>query len=241
MEKTFTLASFNICSAHFAAGHYTEENLVALAGKIRESGAQVVALQEVDQGAARSERVDMPTRLSAMSGLPYQYFIKIRDFQGGAYGTAILSGYPILAAKTIPYPVTVATQGTSCGYVTLDLGGLSVTVFNTHLSVESEEANTDTLRCLSGVLRDWRATHTDGFVCCGDFNTTAEKILRYIPDVRTAHTGLLTYAHINSIDHMIYTDPLVLSHVRLLDTCTDRTTDHSMLLADVTVTDRMEK
>jgi endonuclease/exonuclease/phosphatase family metal-dependent hydrolase len=180
----------------------------------------------------------MPARLSAMSGLPYHSFIKIRDFQGGAYGTAILSGYPILSAQTIPYPVTVAKQGTSCGYVTLDLGdGVTVTVFNTHLSVESEEANTDTLCCLSHVLRDWRATHTDGFVCCGDFNTGAEKILRYIPDVHTAHTGLLTYAHTTSIDHMLYTDPLALSHVRLLDTCTDRTTDHSMLLADVTVAD----
>lgn len=216
-------------------GHYTDENLLALAVKIRESGADVVALQEVDCGAERSNRVDMPARLSEMSGLAYHYFIKIRDFQGGVYGTAVLSRYPILASDTIPYDVKLATQGTSCGYVILDVQGTRVTIFNTHLSVESEEANTDTLTCLASVLDTWCQTHQEGFICCGDFNTGAEKLLTYLPNVKTAHQSLLTYAHKASIDHMLYTHPFILEHVRLLDTCTDRTTDHSMLLADVTV------
>ncbi len=143
--STFTLASFNICSAHFREGHYTEDNLARLAACIRESHADVVALQEVDRGAARSERVDMPARLSELSGLAYHYFIKIRDFQGGEYGTAILSRYPIRESRTMNYPVRIATQGTSCGSVVLDVNGTSVTVYNTHLSCETEEANTETL------------------------------------------------------------------------------------------------
>ena len=62
--STFTLASFNICSAHFREGHYTEDNLIRLADCIRQCCADVVCLQEVDRGASRSERVDMPAKLS---------------------------------------------------------------------------------------------------------------------------------------------------------------------------------
>ncbi len=235
MEKAFTLASFNICSAHFAEGHYTDTNLVHLAGKIRQSGADVVALQEVDVGAARSNRVDMPALLSRESGLSHHYFIKIRDFQGGMYGTAILSCFPILDTKTYQYPVKKATQGTSCGYAVLDVGGAAVTVFNTHLSVESEEANTETLVCLSDILRDYLAAHPEGFVCCGDFNTDAGKISQYVPFVQMAHHGLLTYAKTSSIDHILYTGYLSCRHARTMDTESDRTTDHDMLLADIRV------
>ena len=140
-KDSFMLGSFNICSAHFQEKRYTDKNLRLIAGKIRESGADVVALQEVDRGAERSKGVDMPDRLSEMSGLHHHYFIKIRDFEGGEYGTAILSRFPIHEAATLQYPVKVATQGTSCGYVVLDVNGWLVTVFNTHLSVESEDAN----------------------------------------------------------------------------------------------------
>ena len=68
---TFTLASFNICSAHFREGHYTEDNLRRLAEQIGQSGADVVCLQEVDRGAARSDRVDMPAYLAEHTGLQY--------------------------------------------------------------------------------------------------------------------------------------------------------------------------
>ena len=104
---TFTLASFNICSAHFREGYYTEDNLNRLGDCIRQSLADVVCLQEVDRGAARSNQVDMAARLADMTALKHHYFIKIRDFQGGEYGTAILSRYPIVKCGTIQYPVTV--------------------------------------------------------------------------------------------------------------------------------------
>ena len=48
-KDSFMLGSFNICSAHFQEKRYTDKNLRLIAGKIRESGADVVALQEVDR------------------------------------------------------------------------------------------------------------------------------------------------------------------------------------------------
>ena len=230
---TFTLASFNICSAHFREGKYTEENLRLLAEKITESHAQVIALQEVDQGASRSDRVDMPARLSKLTGIPYHYFIKIRYFQGGEYGTAILSEFPITESKTLNFPVKIATQGTSCGYCVLDVDGTPVTVFNTHLSIENEEANTECLCCLGDILKAYADTH-GAFLCCGDFNTSPEKVKNYIPWVTLAHNGLHTYAD-RSIDHILYTAPIVTDHVRTMDTQTDGTTDHNMVVVEVTI------
>lgn len=43
-KDSFMLGSFNICSAHFQEKRYTDKNLRLIAGKIRESGADVVAL-----------------------------------------------------------------------------------------------------------------------------------------------------------------------------------------------------
>ncbi len=228
--STFTLASFNICSAHFLEGYYTEDNIIRLARCIRESRADVVALQEVDRGAERSNRVDMAACLCEMSGLPHHYFIKIRDFQGGEYGTAILSRYPIIKNGTFHYPVRMATQGTSCGYILIDVAGTAVKIYNTHLSCETEEANSETLVCLGNILN----ADSDEFLVCGDFNTSPEKVAAYLPNYRRAHDGLITYAD-RSIDHILYTPALSVTNVRTLDTQADRTTDHYMLLCDVSI------
>lgn len=230
---SFTLASFNICSAHFREGRYTEDNLTRLADCINQSHADVVCLQEVDRGAARSDRVDMTARLSEMTELKHHHFIKIRDFQGGEYGTAILSRYPITESRTINYPVTVATQGTSCGYVILDVDGTPVTVYNTHLSVENEESNTETLCCLGDILF---AARNQGkiFICCGDFNTNPQKVARFLPWVNLAHKGLTTYAD-RSIDHILYHGAITVANARTMNSQKDNVTDHNMVLCDVTV------
>ena len=230
---TFTLASFNICSAHFREGKYTEDNLMSIAHHINQSGADVVCLQEVDRGAARSNRVDMPSYLAEHTELKHHYFIKIRNFQGGEYGTAILSRYPITEQRTIQYPVQIATQGTSCGYVRLDVEDRPVTVFNTHLSVENEESNTETLECLADILKDYDS-EKGSFICCGDFNTSPKKVARYIPWVKLAHTGLHTYAD-RSIDHILFAGDIKAENTRTMDTQADKATDHNMVLTKIIV------
>lgn len=229
--KSFRLVSYNICSSHFLHGHYTRENLEALAGTLSDPTFGVVCLQEVDRGATRSEGVDMAAELAALAGYPYSYFIKIRDFQGGEYGTAILSRYPITDAGTRNFAVRIAKQGTSCGFVRLNVGGEDVTVFNTHLSVESEEANTDTMLCLGDILADYVQAHGERILCCGDFNTNPDKLALHLPWLQYANRGLYTYAD-RSIDNVLYLGYEV-QNVHTRDTTASRVTDHNMLLCDV--------
>ena len=229
--KTFRLVSYNICSAHFAEGRYTEDNLRILAETLEDKSFDAVCLQEVDRGAARSEGVDMTAQLAEIAGYSYTYFIKIRDFQGGEYGTAILSRHPIVAAQTLNFAVKIAKQGTSCGYVVLDVDGERVTLFNTHLSIESEEANTDTMLCLGDILSNYVDKNGAKLLCCGDFNTNPDKLAKYLPRFNRANADLLTYAD-RSIDNVLYIGYQV-ENVRTVDTSTVRVTDHNMLVCDV--------
>ncbi len=229
----FTLASFNIGAALKMYNRYDERDLSAIAGFIKNCGADIVACQEVDLGCERSQKVDMPAYLSENAGYPYYHFIEIRPFQGGLYGTLILSKFEIKESKTIHYKVKVAKQGTSCGYATVDIGGKAVTVFNTHLSCESDEGNADTMRCLSDELSAFIAEHGD-VLCCGDFNTSPAAVSAGIPFLSFANKDLYTYAD-RSIDNVLYTDGFEITDVKTLDATTELISDHNMLICKVTV------
>lgn len=229
--KSFRLVSYNICSSHFLHGHYTKENLKLLADSIADQSFGVVCLQEVDRVCTRSEGVDMTQELASMASYPYTYFIKIRDFQGGEYGTAILSRYPIIKAETRNFAVRIAKQGTSCGYAVLDVEGEHVTVFNTHLSVESDQANTETMLCLGDILSEHLQKNKGRILCCGDFNTNPDKIAKHLPMFEYANHGLHTYAD-RSIDNVLYLGYNV-QNVHTRDTTANCVTDHNMLICDV--------
>lgn len=63
----------------------------------------IVALQEVDRTATRSGGVDQAAVLGQQLGL-HQTFGSFMEFQGGQYGMAILSRYPILKTTAIQLP-----------------------------------------------------------------------------------------------------------------------------------------
>lgn len=231
--KGFTLASFNIGAASKMFSRYDEADLRAIADFIGDCGADVVALQEVDRGCARSHGVDMVSFISERAGYPYAHFILIRPFQGGEYGTAILSRRPMKDKKTINYKCRVAKQGTSCGYAVIDLDGKDVTVFNTHLSCESDEGNLDTMNCLDHELREYYAYHGD-LLCCGDFNTSPARVAENIRWLGAANRELHTYAD-RSIDNVLYTKGFETEDAAVLDATTDMISDHNMLICRVKI------
>ena len=231
--KEFVLASFNIGAAGKMYNGYDERDLSAIADFIGDCGADVVAMQEVDIGCRRSKGVDMVSYVSEKAGYPYTHFITIRPFQYGLYGTAIISKHPIVDKKTINYKVKVAKQGTSCGYAVIDLGGDTVTVFNTHLSCESDEGNLDTMSCLNDELKQYYGEH-GGFLCCGDFNTSPAVVSSHITWVSHANKDLYTYAD-RSIDNVLYTKEFEVYDVHTLDATTDMISDHNMLICKVKI------
>ena len=84
--------SYNI---HHGEGMDGRLDLQRIADVIVSARADLVALQEVDYKASRSGSIDQPAELARLTGLQVVFGGNI-DLQGGRYGNAVLSRYPIV-------------------------------------------------------------------------------------------------------------------------------------------------
>lgn len=144
-------------------------DVAAVAKVISESGADLVALQEVDVRTLRSGKdLDQAAELAKATGMHF-YFAKSIDFQDGEYGLAILSKFPILHAETLPLPL-LGGEHRALGVVTLELvPGKKILFANTHLDLKPEN------RVLQvNFLKDYFARNDLPTILCGDFNATPE-------------------------------------------------------------------
>lgn len=149
-------------------------NLERVAEIVRMSRADVVLLQEVDNGTRRSGDVDQTARLKSLTGFQ-GVFGKAIDYDGGQYGIAILSRWPIVSHSMVVLPVDSAARALasyeSRGALVAIIaapGGM-LRAIDTHLDA-SRDANrlqqARTLVAVSGSQRDSGAT-----IVGGDFNS----------------------------------------------------------------------
>ncbi|MFO0410867.1 MAG: endonuclease/exonuclease/phosphatase family protein [Planctomycetota bacterium] len=90
-SSALRVLSYNI---HHGRGVDNKLSLERIAAVIRQADADVVALQEVDQGCGRSDRKLQVQELEKLTGY-FGVFGKAIDFDGGEYGQAVLSRWPI--------------------------------------------------------------------------------------------------------------------------------------------------
>ncbi len=81
----FTVATFNI---HHGRGTDGILDLTRTAAAIEATGADLVALQELDRGLARTGRIDQPRALEELTGLKVHFFPTLKR-GGGDYGIAL--------------------------------------------------------------------------------------------------------------------------------------------------------
>ena len=81
-QPELTVMSYNI---HHGRGLDDVVDLERIAEVIVESGAEIVALQEVDVGVERSGKVDIAAELARLTGLEHYVFGKNLDLEGGHY------------------------------------------------------------------------------------------------------------------------------------------------------------
>jgi endonuclease/exonuclease/phosphatase family metal-dependent hydrolase len=167
---------YNIHAGWDASG---KENLDRVAEVVRTTRADVVLLQEVDRYTTRSGRVDQLARLASATSMRAA-FGKTLDYQGGAYGIAILTRWPIARDSLYHLPVSPAQQRAGGSYeprgvlhavIRSPYG--EVHVFNTHLDASADdhyrmqEARTATQ--LGEAARE-----SGGVLLGGDLNATPE-------------------------------------------------------------------
>jgi len=121
------------------------DNLARVAELVRSTRADIALLQEVDRGTTRSGQVDQPAVLSSLTGFNVA-FGKTLDYQGGDYGIAVLSRWPIRHDSLISLPVVPPQQRAGGSHE--PRGALSaiiqvpdgeVEVLNTHIDASRED------------------------------------------------------------------------------------------------------
>jgi len=97
---TYRVVSYNI---RHGMGMDNKVNLQRTGDVLHRLTPDIVALQEVDRKATRSGSTDQADVLGKHLGM-HSTFGSFMDFQGGQYGMAILSRFPILRTKEIQLP-----------------------------------------------------------------------------------------------------------------------------------------
>lgn len=121
------------------------DNLRRVADLVLGSGADVALLQEVDRGTERSGRVDQVAELARMTGY-HAAFGRTLDYQGGEYGIAVLSRWPITRDTLLPLPVTPPQERAGGAYeprgalhVRIAAPGGALHALNTHLDASRHD------------------------------------------------------------------------------------------------------
>lgn len=158
--QPFTVLTLNVRHGSSDGGSV---DLQALAGLIRASGADLVALQEVDQVQLRSGLVDQPRALARALGMDH-YFAPTMRRGMGRYGNLLLSRYPIMSARSVPLPSALEPRGAIIARVGVPGGELTVAATHLGLSAPERRSQAEALAAaLAGergpavVLGDWNA------------------------------------------------------------------------------------
>ena len=133
---------YNIHAGTDAAG---VDNLDRVAALVREAKADLVLLQEVDRLTTRSGRVDQLRELERRTGL-HGAFGKTLDYQGGEYGIAVLSRWPVRRDTLVRLPVEPPQARAGGSYeprgalvAWIDAPGRPLRVVNTHLDASGDD------------------------------------------------------------------------------------------------------
>ena len=161
VELTLRVGSYNI-----KHGADVGLDMSVIAADITALGLDVVGIQEVDQMTSRVGGLDTMKALSEASGYEYYAFARAIDFRGGQYGTGVLSRYPIDSFDVIPLS-SGSAEARSAGHAVINVDGVRLDFFNTHLSYEEKSLRTAQIQQLAPILDACEA-----YIITGDFNTS---------------------------------------------------------------------
>jgi endonuclease/exonuclease/phosphatase family metal-dependent hydrolase len=170
--RTLRVMTYNI---HICQGMDKRFDPQRIADVIKREDVDVVALQEVDNKARRSGKVDQVAELVRLTGM-HGLFGKARDYDGGEYGQAILSRQPI--EKFEVHKLTAAGEQLAATDERIALVArikqprpLPDLVFvGTHLHHVSDVFRVSEANVLNGLLADAVATREPAVMVLGDFN-----------------------------------------------------------------------
>lgn len=129
--------TYNIHRAIGVDRRFRPERIVNI---LHHHDADVVLLQEVDEGAPRSRELDLAKELAQASGYPYVAVGHNVSLKKGRYGNATLSRLPILRERNIDLSVAESWIRRGCQHTSIQVGeDRFLEVFNLHLGLSARE------------------------------------------------------------------------------------------------------
>lgn len=156
---------------HHGEGPDGKVDIERIANVIKDSKADIVALQEVDRGVERTKKIDIMTMLADLTGMTYA-FGKNTDYQGGDYGNGVLTKYPILEERNLHYKMIRTGEQRGLMQLVLEVQGNEIAFMNTHIDYRQDDSE----RVMNvKELRTTAKTYAPRpVIVCGDFNDLAQ-------------------------------------------------------------------
>ena len=205
----------------------------------------IVALQELDVGRARTHGVDQAHEIARRLEMAFHFHPALR-VEEEQYGDAILTIYPerLVRAGPLPgYPRMPGLEPRGAVWVSVEIGGRAVQVINTHLGLVPREQQLQA-RSIAGPRWLGNPQRQGPTILLGDFNATATSVVhrtltarlepaRQLSPLRSPTATFPSILPVLRIDHLF-----VSRHIRVrdvfapFDPMTRLASDHLPLVMD---------
>ena len=213
---------------------------------LRHYDADLVLLQEVDDGAPRSRELDLAKELARASDYPFYAVGHNVSLRRGRYGNATLSRFPILRERNIDLSVAESWIRRGCQHTRMEISaGKTLEVFNLHLGLSARERlkqvhllarsnelsslPPETVVLVGGDFNDWRSllwplfTEKLGFQCASEGSNGRLRTIRTYP----------SFSPQGPLDRIYYRGPIQLAGARRCRLKVSRVaSDHLPIIAD---------
>src|SRR5687767_10707963 len=173
-KKTLRVMTYNI---HVGVGMDKKLDLQRIADVINRERPDLIGLQEVDRGVKRTEGKDEIAELAKMTGLKYAFAHNL-DYQGGQYGVAILSRFPIRAIDHRKYENRLEAERRGMIRVEVEVSGKTIDFVTTHLDYQHDAGRLFEAQQMLRFLQEVKGP----LIIVGDFNDepfgTAYKLMQ---------------------------------------------------------------
>ena len=173
MEAAGQTIAVRVMSMNIKEGaSYASNKSEPYAELIKEYDPDFVCLQEVDYKTIRNGNRDWLNEVARQTGM-FPYYCKSFSYQGGGFGTAILSKYPFFKAFKTIFSASGTREDRASGWVYVQLpAGQTVRVATTHLALESADITTKHIASVNtAIFAEDTVTPT---LLVGDFNATPD-------------------------------------------------------------------
>ena len=228
-------------NAHACRGMDGVTSASRIARVIGQAAPDVIALQELDVGRARSDREDQAHRIASRLDMTREFHaaVQVREEQ---YGDAVLTALPVRLVRSGLLPASPRREPRGVLWVSIEVDGVAWQILNTHLGLRAGE-RVQQIDHLIGDAWLGAALRAGPVVLLGDLNATegsyvCRRLGERLTDVQRAVPGWrprntwFGYRPTLRLDHIYVSRDIHVEQVAVIEsTLARQASDHLPLVA----------